>query len=129
MKTQVTLMLPDELYERAERWATITRQDLSEALTDALAIVLTPMYTTPKLEKPISSLSDQEVLALSEVQMEPAQGRRLGELLEKQREGELADDERPELLALMQVYEQLWIRQSEALAEAVRRGLREPLEP
>lgn len=101
MKTQVTLTLPDELYERAERWATITRQDLSEALTDALAIVLTPMYTTPKLEKPISSLSDQEVLALSEVQMEPAQGRRLGELLEKQREGELADDECPELLALM----------------------------
>jgi len=129
MKTQVTLMLPDKLYERAERWATITRQDLSEALTDALAIVLTPMYTTPKLEKPISTLSDQEVLALSEVQMEPAQGRRFGELLEKQREGKLADDERPELLALMQVYEQLWIRQSEALAEAVRRGLREPLEP
>ncbi len=129
MKTQVTLTLPDELYERAERWATITQQDLSEALTDALAIVLRPMYTTPKLENPISSLSDQEVLALSKVRMEPAQGQRLGELLEKQREGELADDERPELLALMQVYEQLWIRQSEALAEAVRRGLREPLEP
>jgi len=129
MKTQVTLMLPDELYERAERWATITRQDLSEALTDVLAIVLRPMHAAPKLEKPISSLSDQEVLALSKVRMEPAQGRRLGELLERQREGELADDERPELLALMQVYEQLWIRQSEALAEAVRRGLREPLEP
>jgi len=129
MKTQVTLMLPDELYERAERWATITRQDLSEALTDVLAIVLRPMHAAPKLEKPISSLSDQEVLALSKVQMEPAQGRRFGELLEKQREGELTDDERPELLALMQAYEQLWIRQSEALAEAVRRGLREPLEP
>lgn len=129
MKTQVTLTLPDELYERAERWATITRQDLSEALTDALAIVLRPTYVAPKLEKPVSSLSDQEVLALSKVQMAPTQGRRLGELLEKQREGELPDNERPELLTLMQVYEQLWIRQSEALAEAVRRGLRESLEP
>jgi hypothetical protein len=61
--------------------------------------------------------------------MKPAQGRRLSELLEEQREGALAKGERPELLALMQVYSQLWIRQSEALAEAVRRGLRELLEP
>ncbi len=29
----------------------------------------------------------------------------------------------------MQVYNQLWIRQSEALAEAVQRGLQGPLEP
>ena len=29
----------------------------------------------------------------------------------------------------MQVYQQLWVRQSEALAEAVRRGLRAPLTP
>jgi hypothetical protein len=50
-------------------------------------------------------------------------------LLEKQREGTLTESERPELLALMHVYEQLWVRQSEALAEAVRRGLRKPLEP
>lgn len=77
----------------------------------------------------ISSLSDEEVLALSQVQMKPLQGQRLSELLEKQREGALTENERPELLALVQVYEQLWIRQSEALAEAVRRGLRKPLEP
>lgn len=129
MSTQVTLILPDELYEHARRWATITQRDLSETLTDALAIVLTPVYTTPRLERPVSSLSDEDVLALSKAQMRPAQGRRLSELLEKQREGVLTEGERPELLALMHVYDQLWIRQSEALAEAVRRGLRKPLEP
>ena len=129
MSTQVTLTLPDELYEHARRWATITQRDLSETLTDALTIVLTPVYTIPRLEKPVSSLSDEDVLALSRAQMKPAQGRRLSELLEKQRESILTEGERSELLALMQVYSQLWIRQSEALAEAVRRGLREPLEP
>ena len=129
MNTQVTLTLPEELYEYARRWATITQRDLSEMLTDALTIVLTPVYTTPRLERPVSSLSDEDVLALSKAQMRPAQGRRLSELLEKQREDELTKRERPELLALMQVYNQLWIRQSEALAEAVRRGLRRPLEP
>jgi len=94
-----------------------------------LELVLTPAYTAPDLERPITSLSDQEVLALTRLQMPRESGQRLGELLEKQREGELAEDERFELLALMQIYEQLWVRQSEALAEAVRRGLREPLEP
>ena len=129
MSTQVTLTLSDELYEHARRWATITQRDLSEILTDALIIMLTPVYTTPKLEKPVSSLSDEDVLALSKVQMRPVQGRRLSKLLEKQREGVLTESEHPELLALMQVYQQLWVRQSEALDEAVRRGLRKPLEP
>jgi len=124
VNTQVTLTLPEELYEYARRWATITQRDLPEMLTDALSIVLTPVYTTPRLERPVSSLSDEDVLALSKAQMRPAEGRRLSELLEKQREGKLAGSERSELLALMQVYDQLWIRQSEALAEAVRRGLR-----
>jgi len=129
MDTRVTLTLPDELYEHAKRWATITQRDLSETLTDALTIVLTPVYTTPRLERPVSLLSDEDVLALSKAQMRPAQGRRVSKLLEKQREGVLTEGERPELLALMQIYDQLWVRQSEALAEAVRRGLRKPLEP
>ena len=129
MNTQVTLTLSDELYEHARRWATITQRDLSETLTDALTIVLTPVYTTPRLERPVSSLSNEDVLALSKAQMGSAQGRRLSKLLEKQREGTLTESERPELLALMHVYERLWVRQSEALAEAVRRGLRKPLEP
>jgi hypothetical protein len=126
---QVTLTLPDELYEQAKRWATITQQELSETLTDALTIALTPVHTTPKLEKPVSSLSDEDVLALSQVQMNPLQGQRLSELLKKQREETLTRTSRSELLALVQLYEQFWIRQSEALAEAVRRGLRTPLEP
>ena len=129
MSTQITLTLSDELYEHARRWATITQRNLSETLTDALTIVLTPVYTTPQLEQPVASLTDDQVLALSETQMESSLGERLGALLEKQREGSLAASERPELLALMQVYEQLWVRQSEALAEAVRRELHPPLEP
>ncbi len=92
-------------------------------------IALTPIYTAPDMDKPITALSDHEVLALSQLQMPPQQGQRLGELLARQREGELAEGERPELLALMQIYERLWVRQSEALAEAVRRGLRGPLGP
>jgi hypothetical protein len=92
-------------------------------------IVLTPVYTASDLDKPITAWPDHEVVALSQLQMPPEQGQRLGELLVRQREGELAEGERLELLTLMRIYERLWVRQSEALAEAVRRGLRKPLEP
>jgi len=123
------LFLSEDLYEHARRWAAITRRDLPETLTETLAIALTPVYTVPALEQPIPLFSDERLLALCSTQMKSAQGGRLTELLEKQRESLLTESERPELLALMQIYDQLWVRQSEALAEAVRRGLRPPLEP
>lgn len=127
MSTQVTLTLPDELYDNARQWSALTQRDLAETLTDALKMVLTPVHTHPPLEKAVSQLSDAEVIALTQAKMESAQGKRLGVLLEKQREAELTTTEQSQLLALMQVYNQLWLRQSEALAEAVRRGLRGPL--
>jgi hypothetical protein len=74
-------------------------------------------------------MSDTEVMALAQAQMSPQQGKRLDHLLARQREESLAAHEQAELLALMQEYNRLWIRQSEALAEAVRRGLREPMTP
>lgn len=128
MSKQVTLTLSNELYEQAQRWASITQQNLQEALADALSIALTPVYDAAN-EKPVEELHDKELLALCEVKMNHTQGQRLSLLLEKQREGMLNDDERRELQALFQIYNHLWIRQSKALAEAVKRGLREPLSP
>lgn len=128
MSKQVTLTLSNELYEQAQRWASITQQNLQEALADALAIALKPMHDTPN-EKSVEELPDEEVLALCEVKMNHTQGQRLSLLLEKQREGMLNDEEHRELQALFQIYNHLWVRQSKALAEAVKRGLREPLIP
>ena len=128
MDNQVMVTLPDDLYENAQQWAIMTQRELSETLTDALRIVLTPVVTKPHVERPVSTLSDEEVIALSKVQMDQGQGERLGKLLEKQRELTLTATEQVSLMTLMQVYHQLWIRQSEALAEAVKRGLRPPLE-
>lgn len=128
MSNRVTLTLPDDLYENAQQWAVMTQRNLSETLTDALRIVLTPVTTKPQIEQPISALPNEEVIALSKVQMDKAQGERLGKLLEKQRESVLTEPEQLSLMVLMQVYHQLWLRQSEALAEAVKRGLRPPLE-
>jgi hypothetical protein len=129
MSTQVVLTLSDDLYERAKRWASRTRRDVPQTLTDALEIVLTPVHESLEYEPEAAVLSDTEVIALTEVKMSPHQGKRLDELLTKQQEESLAAPEQAELLALMQEYNRLWIRQSEALAEAVRRGLHKPMTP
>ena len=75
------------------------------------------------------SLPNDELLRLANDQLEPSQDRRLSELVGKQQDGVLAPEERAELAALMQVYQERLLRKAEALNEAVRRGLRGPLLP
>lgn len=61
--------------------------------------------------------------------MEPEADRRLSDLLKEQQAGTLNDLDRAELAALMRTYELGLLRQSQALAEAVRRELIPPLTP
>ena len=129
MSMQVVLTLSDELYERARQWATMTQREMPQILTEALEIILTPLREPLENTPPVTSMSDAEIMALTQLQMAPQQGKRLDHLLDKQREGQLTMPEQTELQGLMQRYHQLWLRQSEALREAVRRGLREPLTP
>ncbi|MGD2179035.1 MAG: hypothetical protein PVG71_14575 [Anaerolineae bacterium] len=126
MSKQVTLTLSNELCKRAERWASINEQDLQDALIDALCMALTPASDAPRSNNPIASLSDEEVLARCQIEMDPVQAQRLSRLLRKQREGTLSVQERRDVDTLIHVKNRLWIRQSEAMKEAKRRGLREP---
>jgi pyruvate-formate lyase len=79
--------------------------------------------------KPVSELPDEEVLKLTQLEMSPAEDRRLSRLLDRQQAGKLSVKERAELFTLMQIYRTGLLRKAQALAEAVRRGLREPLTP
>ncbi len=76
----------------------------------------------------VASLADEDVLALAEMKMDQTQNERLGELQRKGKESTLSEVERFELLSLLQIYQLGQLRKSEALAEAVRRGLRAPLQ-
>jgi hypothetical protein len=83
----------------------------------------------PASVTPVTELTDDQVLTQAGLQMTPGQDRQLSTLLHRQQTGELSDMERSEMLALMQVYAEGLLRKAQALREAVRRGLREPLEP
>ena len=129
MSTRVVINLPDEIYHRAERLAQLTSRDVADVLADTVALALPPLSSQSETVRPVAELTDEEVLALTELQMDPKQDRRLSLLLERQQAEELSDTERSELLALLQLYQEGLLCKAQALHEAVRRGLREPLEP
>ena len=129
MTVELTLSLPDNLAAHAQRLGAATRQPLEDVLTDALEMMLPMLEDAPEglLQPPVASLSDAEVVQLADAKMDAAQNERLGALQTKGKAAGLSAAERYELLALLQIYQLGQLRKSEALAEAVQRGLREPL--
>ena len=127
--TTITLTLQDDVYRRAAQFAQMANLKVNEVLSDVIELSLLPSNPQPSAVKPVSELSNKEVLKLTELQMAPAQDRRLSRLLDRQQAGQLKAEERVELLTLMQIYQNGLLRKAQALAEAVRRGLREPLTP
>ena len=77
----------------------------------------------------ISYLLDNEVIELSNLKMDIFQNQRLGDLQTKGKSTGLTEAEGYELFVLMSIYQMGQLKKSIALAEAVKRGLREPLLP
>jgi len=121
MTAQITLNLPDEVYHQAELLALQRHRTVSEILVETLENFLLPTA------KPVSALSDSEVITQTQLRLQPVQEQRLSELLDRQQSGTIAYVERDELQALIHIYETRLLRQAQALNEAVRRGLIEPL--
>lgn len=127
MSTQITITLPDEIYQRAELFARLANRDVASILADTIRLSIPSVRANVLDLEPIANISDEQVLALTELQMEPNQDTRLSELLDRQQAGLLIEDERLELQALMQIYQEGLLRKATALSEAVKRGLMEPL--
>ena len=119
MSELVTLNVPDQIVRIATSIANRKQRAMEEVLLD--------MLTTRASEPPIENLPDEEVLALSEMMMPKEQDERLGELLALQRENQIDAEGRKELAQLMWLYKQGMLQKSQALREAVERGLRDPL--
>lgn len=128
MSTQITVDLSDETLKRAEWLATETGRPIGELLAETIELSLKPL-TGSGNGSSITNWSDDDVLAAADGQMSEADDRSLGELLDRQQAGLLNAPEQAELAALLECYQRGLLRKALALREAVRRGLREPLEP
>ena len=127
MTAQITLTLPNEIYERAEHLAQRTGRDVSDVLTHILGVSL-PSDLFPINAKPLESLSDEDILALADSRMDETQNTCMSALLQQQQASELDELEQQELSLLLYVYQEGSLRKARALAEVVRRGLRKPLQ-
>jgi hypothetical protein len=121
MSEQVTINVSQQVMHHAAQVASQTNRRVEDVLADWLERVIT--------ETPVEMLSDEEVLALTELRLSPEQQAALDTLLVQNREGMLDDGGRRQLDELMHVYEQGLLRKAQALRVAVQRGLREPLQP
>ncbi len=127
MGMQITLNLPNETYERITKYAAYAKREMSDVIAAAIDSTLPSPEIIQQLQA-ITKLSDCELLAQTEAKMERKADRRLSHLLERQQAGKLPDSEHAELAALMRTYESNLLQVSQALAEAVRRGLLPPLQ-
>ncbi len=116
-----TIEVSEKTYQRAEKLAALIHQDVDEILTMLLEVSL-PLIPEIDVDRPIPKLSDADILALSQLQMQPDADQRHSELLAQQNARPLHDSERIELNALMHVYEIGMLYKAQALEEAVRRN-------
>jgi hypothetical protein len=120
MNEQVTLQVSGRVVRQAVHAALKSQQRVEEVLSKWLEKTVSEM--------PVDELPDEEVLALTELQLAPQQEATLSELLTRNREGMLDAEGRRELDELMRLYEHGLLRKAQALRVAVQRGLREPLQ-
>jgi hypothetical protein len=121
MSKQITIQVSDRVVRSAAHVAAQSQRHIEDVLADWLNQVVT--------ELPVDVLPDQEVLALTELQLAPEQQAALGELLVQNREGTLDAQGQRRLDEMMRIYEHGLLRKAQALRVAVQRGLREPLQP
>ncbi len=127
MSTQVTLTLPDGILASAEILAQRSGRSVADVLSETLELSLRPL-DDPAIRQPMESLSDEELLAATASRLPEAHDQRLSELLNRQQAATLTPAEQTELTALMLTYQVGLLRKAQALDEAVRRGLREPID-
>ena len=119
MSAVVTLELPDSLVQSARAVAAQRNRRVEDVLVEWLDQAAS--------EVPVELLPDDQVLLLGSLELSKADQTRLSDLLARQREGSLADADRPALDALMGTYRRGLVRKAQALKVAVERGLRPPL--
>jgi hypothetical protein len=101
-------------------------QSVDELLAQAIELSL-QQFDEPTNGRPVTDWSDQQVVAAANLELPVVADRRLSELLDRQQAGSLLETERPELASLMELYQRRLVQKAQALREAVRRGLLEPL--
>ena len=116
---EVTLNLSEKIYQNVSSVAKKSKRKVADLIVD----VVEEKYSNQTSERPLANLSDDEVLALANLQMPKKQSERHSDLLHKNQAGTLKPTEKEELDFFQQVYGAALARKTEGIYEAVQRNL------
>jgi hypothetical protein len=123
MVMQLTVTIPDEIYKRVQQLAQSSGQEVTTVASMVLGLSLSELDS-----RSVESLSDNEIIILADSMMDSEQNARFSALQDKQQAGTITSAERDELRILLEIYNAGQLRKTQALVEAVKRGLRPRLD-
>jgi hypothetical protein len=118
---EVTLNLPENIYQNFTRLAEKKHRRVEEVITDKLQDDFS--FENVDFEEAISVWSDGDVLALANLKLPKEQANRMSELSEIQQRGEINNVEKSELDMYLEIYNNANLRKARGIVEAVKRGL------
>jgi hypothetical protein len=130
MPHTITLTLPDDVLQPAQRVAQATQQSVEELLVAALQAALPSLEgLPPEVIQNLTALESLDDQALWQVMLETVpldQQHRLHDLLARNQEGTLTDSEREQLASLQQQVDLVMLRKARAAVLLRFRGKRVP---
>ena len=116
---EVTLSLPEKVYQDVSTAAEKSKRKVVDLIID----VVEEKYSSKQIDRPLADYSDEEVLALANLQMPKKQSERHSLLLYKNQAGTLEPEESKELDFFQQVYGAALLRKADGIYEAIQRNL------
>ncbi|MBX7172100.1 MAG: hypothetical protein K1X72_14140 [Pyrinomonadaceae bacterium] len=116
---EITLNLPEKIYQDISTVAKKSKRKVIDLIVD----VVEEKYSNKLNDRPLANFTDEEVLALANLQMPKKQSERHSELLYKNQAGTIKPKEKLELDFFQQVYGVTLARKTEGIYEAVQRNL------
>ena len=122
-----TISIPDTLYEKAQRVAQQTSQQVEDVIRARLEGALDePLFDLPEDEqselKAMIYLSDDALFNMMREQMQPAKQERASILMDKNTNGTISDEEYKQLAALVEDGQRLTLRKATAMNILLDRG-------
>ena len=118
---QTTVNLSENAYQYVSGIAQMTEKTIDEVIEETFENRFEK--EVEMMKKSVSLCSDDEVLALANLQMPEKQSNRLSRLLAKNGERTLTDEEDNELNDLMRINRLNDLRKAIGIVEAIKRGL------
>ncbi len=116
---EVTLNLPDNIYQNFAKLAKKTSRQISEIIVEKIQTEYVPDKELDNLK----TWSDEDILALANLKLPKAQSDRMSKLLDLQQRGTIKSAEKRELEVYTELYQIATLHKAQGCLEAVNRGL------